>query len=272
MDDAFYARIAVEAERSGRFFTMTWNGHPNFQKPPLQFWLVGRFFAAFGEHDLVARLPSIVMALGLARGDVPDRRADRWAGGRSHRCRRPRALALFHRSRPPRHAGDPVRSLDSARDADRAREPAAAPPDGALRAAARGRDLDQERAGLAAAPGSRDERGGDSGAAGIHQEALDLDRSPRRSRACRDVDHPSGRDLRRGSAQRALPRRGEAAQRDERRPRAIPPRVSMAAPGFLPACDHPGRARRVRALAKPRRARRDRPPPCVSGRSYRFSR
>ncbi len=65
MDDAFYARIAVEAERSGRFFTMTWNGHPNFQKPPLQFWLVSRFFGAFGEHDLVARLPSIVMALGL---------------------------------------------------------------------------------------------------------------------------------------------------------------------------------------------------------------
>lgn len=65
MDDAFYARIAVESERSGRFFTMTWGDTPNFQKPPLQSWLVGRFFALFGEHDVSARLPSILMALGM---------------------------------------------------------------------------------------------------------------------------------------------------------------------------------------------------------------
>jgi len=65
MDDAFYARIALESERSGRFFTTTWNGQPNFQKPPLRFWLVGRFFALFGEYDLSARLPSIAMGLGL---------------------------------------------------------------------------------------------------------------------------------------------------------------------------------------------------------------
>ncbi len=30
MDDAFYARIALESERSGRFFTTTWNGQPNY--------------------------------------------------------------------------------------------------------------------------------------------------------------------------------------------------------------------------------------------------
>jgi len=65
MDDAFYARIAVEAERSGRFFTMTWAGTPNFQKPPLQSWIVGRFFAVLGENDFSARLPSILMAVGL---------------------------------------------------------------------------------------------------------------------------------------------------------------------------------------------------------------
>ena len=65
MDDAFYARIAVEAERSGRFFTMTWGGTPNFQKPSLQSWIVGRSFAMFGENDFSARLPSILMALGL---------------------------------------------------------------------------------------------------------------------------------------------------------------------------------------------------------------
>jgi len=65
LDDAFYARIAAEAARSGRFFTMTWAGAPNFQKPPLQYWLVGRFFAALGESDFSARLPSIAMGLGI---------------------------------------------------------------------------------------------------------------------------------------------------------------------------------------------------------------
>jgi 4-amino-4-deoxy-L-arabinose transferase-like glycosyltransferase len=64
LDDAFYARKAVEMERGGRVFTVTWAGRPAFQNPPLQIWLTARAFALFGENDFAARLPSMVMALG----------------------------------------------------------------------------------------------------------------------------------------------------------------------------------------------------------------
>jgi len=68
LDDCFYARKAVEMERSGGFFTVTWAGEPAFQNPPLQVWLTARAFALFGENDLAARLPSILMALGILVG------------------------------------------------------------------------------------------------------------------------------------------------------------------------------------------------------------
>ena len=63
LDDAFYARKAVELARSGGFFTVTWAGQPTFQNPPLQLWLVGQSHLLFGEGDLAARFPSLVMAL-----------------------------------------------------------------------------------------------------------------------------------------------------------------------------------------------------------------
>jgi 4-amino-4-deoxy-L-arabinose transferase-like glycosyltransferase len=65
LDDSFYARKAVEMERAGRVFTVTWADRPAFQNPPLQIWLVGRAFALLGENDLAARLPSMLMALGI---------------------------------------------------------------------------------------------------------------------------------------------------------------------------------------------------------------
>ena len=68
LDDCFYARKAVEMERSGAFFTVTWAGEPAYQNPPLQLWFMGRSFALFGENDLAARLPSILMALGILAG------------------------------------------------------------------------------------------------------------------------------------------------------------------------------------------------------------
>ena len=55
LDDCFYARKAVEMERSGHFFTVTWADRPAFQNPPLQIWLTARSFALFGENDLAAR-------------------------------------------------------------------------------------------------------------------------------------------------------------------------------------------------------------------------
>jgi len=68
LDDCYYARKGVEMGRQGAFFTVTWNGQPTFQNPPLQFWILGRSFALFGENDGAARLPSALMAIGIALG------------------------------------------------------------------------------------------------------------------------------------------------------------------------------------------------------------
>jgi 4-amino-4-deoxy-L-arabinose transferase-like glycosyltransferase len=68
LDDCFYARKGVEMARSGNLATVTWNGNATFQNPPLQIWILARAFQLFGKNDLAARLPSILMALGLLLG------------------------------------------------------------------------------------------------------------------------------------------------------------------------------------------------------------
>jgi 4-amino-4-deoxy-L-arabinose transferase-like glycosyltransferase len=68
LDDCFYARKGVEMARSGGFFTVTWNGLPTFQNPPLQIWLLAKSITVFGENDFSARLPAMVMAVGLLFG------------------------------------------------------------------------------------------------------------------------------------------------------------------------------------------------------------
>jgi 4-amino-4-deoxy-L-arabinose transferase-like glycosyltransferase len=68
IDDCFYARKGIEMARNGWAFTVTINGEPNFQNPPLQFWILAASFRLFGENDFAARLPSIVMALGVMAG------------------------------------------------------------------------------------------------------------------------------------------------------------------------------------------------------------
>jgi 4-amino-4-deoxy-L-arabinose transferase-like glycosyltransferase len=65
-DDCFYARKGVEMlERGGLSFVVTWNGEPSHQNPPLPFWVLAASFRFFGENDLAARLPSVLMALGI---------------------------------------------------------------------------------------------------------------------------------------------------------------------------------------------------------------
>lgn len=68
LDDCFYARKGVEMARSGNWLTVTWNGLPTFQNPALPVWILASSFRLFGENDLAARLPSIVMALGVLVG------------------------------------------------------------------------------------------------------------------------------------------------------------------------------------------------------------
>lgn len=65
LDDCFYARKGVEMARRGALLTVTWNGEPTFQNPPLSFWILGRSFALLGENDLAARLPSALMGVGI---------------------------------------------------------------------------------------------------------------------------------------------------------------------------------------------------------------
>jgi 4-amino-4-deoxy-L-arabinose transferase-like glycosyltransferase len=63
IDDCFYARKGVEMARQPSF-TVTWGGTPNFQNPPLQFWILALSYRLLGENDLAARLPSALMAVG----------------------------------------------------------------------------------------------------------------------------------------------------------------------------------------------------------------
>lgn len=65
LDDCRYARKGIEMWRSGSLFEVTWSGRPDFGYPPLQFWILGRSFALLGDNDLAARIPSILMALGV---------------------------------------------------------------------------------------------------------------------------------------------------------------------------------------------------------------
>ncbi len=68
LDDCHYARKGLEMAQRGAFFSVTWNGTPTTQHPPLQFWLIGRSLALFGESDFAARLPVVLMALGILLG------------------------------------------------------------------------------------------------------------------------------------------------------------------------------------------------------------
>jgi len=65
LDDCFYAEKGVEMSQRGPGWTVTWNGVPTFQNPPAPFWQLAGSFALLGENDFAARLPSIVLALGL---------------------------------------------------------------------------------------------------------------------------------------------------------------------------------------------------------------
>ncbi len=68
IDDCFYARKGVEMARRGPSFTVTWNGAPAFQNPPLAFWALASSYTVLGENDFAARAPSMLMALGIMVG------------------------------------------------------------------------------------------------------------------------------------------------------------------------------------------------------------
>lgn len=63
-DEATYAQVSHEAVDSHHYLDLTWNGQPYLKKPPLLFWMVSASFRAFGESELSARLPSLLMGFG----------------------------------------------------------------------------------------------------------------------------------------------------------------------------------------------------------------
>jgi 4-amino-4-deoxy-L-arabinose transferase-like glycosyltransferase len=64
-DEPRYARVAVEMHRSGDWVTPTLGGEPWLEKPILYYWTASAAFAAFGETEQAARLPSLAAAVLL---------------------------------------------------------------------------------------------------------------------------------------------------------------------------------------------------------------
>lgn len=62
-DEAFYAQIAKEMVQTGDWITPHYAGGPNFEKPPLLFWLVAASFSLFGVGDFQARLPVLLAGM-----------------------------------------------------------------------------------------------------------------------------------------------------------------------------------------------------------------
>jgi 4-amino-4-deoxy-L-arabinose transferase-like glycosyltransferase len=60
-DDAVYAHEARTMLRSGDMWTVTLNGNPDFDKPPLFIWLLAISFKLFGATDAAAKLPGVIL-------------------------------------------------------------------------------------------------------------------------------------------------------------------------------------------------------------------
>ena len=67
-DDSFYAQKAKEILSTGSWFTMHFDGNPNFDNPPFFIWLLAGSFSLFGVNDFGALFPSAlfgVLSVGL---------------------------------------------------------------------------------------------------------------------------------------------------------------------------------------------------------------
>ena len=57
-DETFYALTALEMLKGVNYLTPHLFGQPQFEKPPLYYWLLMLFFSVFGESAFVARMPA----------------------------------------------------------------------------------------------------------------------------------------------------------------------------------------------------------------------
>ena len=65
-DEGRYAGVAWDMLRAGSHGVPLLDGMPYFHKPPLYYWLSEFFFALFGPHPWLARLPSWMAAWGTS--------------------------------------------------------------------------------------------------------------------------------------------------------------------------------------------------------------
>jgi 4-amino-4-deoxy-L-arabinose transferase-like glycosyltransferase len=63
-DDALYAHEGREMLETGDWWTVHFNGAPNFEYPPVFLWLEAASIKAFGVNDYAAKLPSALAGLG----------------------------------------------------------------------------------------------------------------------------------------------------------------------------------------------------------------
>ena len=62
-DEVFYAETAREMLARGEFLTPFIFGEPQFEKPPLYYWLVIFSYKLFGVNEFAARLPSAIVGI-----------------------------------------------------------------------------------------------------------------------------------------------------------------------------------------------------------------
>lgn len=63
-DDALYAHIAKGLAQTGDWLTLTSNGFPALEHPPLFDWIEAALFRVFGMSDAIAKFPAALAAFG----------------------------------------------------------------------------------------------------------------------------------------------------------------------------------------------------------------
>lgn len=64
-DEAIYAEISKEIVTGHHWLTLYWEHLPDFQKPPLSFWIEAVFFHLFDINEFWARFPSALAGVGV---------------------------------------------------------------------------------------------------------------------------------------------------------------------------------------------------------------
>ncbi|MEK7360143.1 MAG: glycosyltransferase family 39 protein, partial [Planctomycetota bacterium] len=85
-DEPRYASTAREMALNGDWIVPHFNGEPRINKPPIVYWAIALCYKLFGIHELGARLPSALAAIGTVMivyfwgKRIEGRKSGFWAG------------------------------------------------------------------------------------------------------------------------------------------------------------------------------------------------